>query len=279
MKPFLKKTLFGFAGLVLTSYSAMAAWTFNDADLIIGFQAAGGTGASTNLFYNVGDSYDFANGTGNYGLLGNINDDLVATYGSGWASRTDLYFGAIANRSNLTATLVPAIPGEADAGRVIYVSAATTTVGGSNLRAAFANSSLGTTAVNYGGMKTNVLFGATETANNDGVISLNQSLSPTAWNNSWTVRNPGLAGAAFGNLTGGIQQSFGKAGTENIIDIQRIGQSNTSGGTSPFLTEIVGSIVIGDDGSISAVPETSSSILSIMIGSAAVLRRRRNRVS
>lgn len=267
--------MIGTAGLALLSSSAMAAWTFNDADLIIGFQAAGGTGATTNLFYNVGNSYDFANGTGNYGLLGNINDDLVATYGSGWSNRTDLYFGAIANLSNLAATIVPAVPGESDAGRVVYVSAATTTVGGSNLRNALANSSLGTTATNYGGMKTNVLFGATETVNNDGVISLNQSSSPTAWNNSWTVRNPGLAGTAFGTLTGGIQQSFGKAGLENIIDIQRIGQSNTSGGATPYFTEIVGSIVIGDDGSISAIPETSSSILSIMIGSAAVLRRRR----
>lgn len=267
MKSILRKVMIGTAGLALLSSSAMAAWTFADADLVIGFQAAGGLGATTNLFYNVGDSYDFANGTGTYGLLGNINDDLVATYGASWANRTDLYFGAIANRSNLAGA---GTPGESDNGRVVYVSAATSTLGGSNLRATLGGGSLGTTGSNYGGMKT-FLLTATETANGDGVASLNQAANPTAWANSWTTRNPGLAGTAFGTLTGGIQQSFGKAGLENIIDIQRIGQ------TSSTSTVRVGSIVIGDNGNISAVPETSSSILSIIIGSAAVLRRRRNR--
>ncbi len=270
MKSFLKKALIGTAGLALFSSSAMAAWTFSDPDLVIGFQALAGQGSTTNLFFNAGNSYNFANGTGSNGLLGNINDDLVATYGASWNTRTDLYFGIIGNRSNLAPNLAPATPGVSDAGRTVYVSAATTTVGGAALRPQFGSSTLGTTGTNYAGLRTN-LPTFTETAFGDGVASLNQAAQPVAWNNSWSVRNP-TPGAAFGTLTGGIQQKFGQAGTNNILDIQRMVASTPS--------VYVGSFIVSDNGditAISAVPETSSSVLALAIATAGTFRRRRNR--
>lgn len=265
MKSLLTMALAGTAGLVLFSSSAMAAWTFSSADLVIGFQAVGGTGTTTNLFFNLGDSYAFSQ-NGTLGTVGNINDDLTATYGANWFSRTDLYFGVFANRSNLSPTSDPAGLGT-DAGRTVYLSSPTVSIGGANLRPTLGNSALGNGTTPYAGLRTN-LGGFSETAFGDGVASLNQTTQPVAWSNSWTAWNP-TPGAAFNVFSGGIQQSFGGGGSSAIVDIQRM-----TGG-SP--TTYVGSVIIGSDGSISAVPETSSSLLAAAAGALACFRRRRSK--
>jgi hypothetical protein len=267
MKSLLTKAMIGSAGLVLFSSSAMAAWTFGAADLVIGFQATGGQGATTNLFYNIGNSYDFYTEITPYGVVGNINDDLVATYGSNWSSRTDLYFGVIANRSNLTVGLEPGTPGESDPGRTLYVSAPTLTIGGAPLRPQLGSGSLGTTGTNYSGLK-NVLVTLTETAFGDGVAALTQATQPSQFNNNgWSKWNP-TPGAAFGTLTGGIQQRFGQSGPDNIVDLQRMVANTTS--------EYVGSVIIGDNGSITVVPEPSTSLLAALAAGIVGFRRRRN---
>lgn len=266
MKSLLKRAMIGSAGLALLSSSAMAAWTFSAADMVIGFQATSGTGATTNLFFNLGDSYDFSTANFTYGFQGNINDDLVDTYGANWANRTDLYFGVIANRSNLTALGSPAVPGVSDAGRTVYVSAPTIAIGGAPLRTSLSNTSLGNGATSYAGLRTN-LTGFSETGFADGVASLNQSAQPVQWNNSWTVRNP-TPGAGFAVFTGGIQQQFGAVGTNNIVDIQRMTPSTPS--------TYVGSLIIGDNGDITLIPETSTSALAAFAGALLAFRRRRN---
>lgn len=265
MKSLLKKAIIGTAGLALLSSSAIAAWTFSDADLVIGFQATGGQGSTTNLFFNLGNSYQF-NQDPSLGTVGNINDDLVATYGAGWFGRTDLHFGVIANRSNLSTTFEPGTPGVSDPGRTFYLSVPTVEVGGSNLRPQFGSSSLGTGGSNYAGLRTN-LPGFTETAFGDGVAALNQAALPVQWNNSWSVWNP-TPGAAFGVFTGGIQQSFGAGGTESIVDIQKMVASTPS--------TYVGSVIIGSNGSISAIPEASTSLLTLAAGALLTFRRRRS---
>jgi hypothetical protein len=271
MKPLLKKVMIGSAGLVLFSSPAMAAWTFSDADLVIGFQATGGEGATTNLFFNLGDSYEFNQGNFTYGFQGNINDDLTAAYGAGWASRTDLYFGVFANRSNLTATIDPGVDGVSDPGRTIYLSAPTPVVGGAALRGQLGSASLGNGASSYAGLRTNLTGatggGFTETGFGDGVATLNQAAQPVEWNNSWTVRNP-TPGAAFAVFTSGIQQQFGTLGPNNIVDIQRMTPS------SP--TTYVGSVIIGNNGDIALVPEPSTSLLAAFAGALVAFRRRRN---
>lgn len=265
MKTLLKKALIGSTGLVLFSSSAMAAWTFSDADLVVGFQATGGQGSTTNLFFNLGSSYLF-NQNANLGTVGNINDDLVATYGANWFSRTDLHFGVIANRSNLSTSFEPGTAGVSDPGRTFYLSVPTVDVGEANLRPQFGSSSLGTGGSNYAGLRTN-LPTFTETAFGDGVAALNQAALPVQWNNSWSVWNP-TPGAAFGVFTGGIQQSFGAGGTERIVDIQKMVASTPS--------KYVGSVLIGSNGNISAVPEPSSSLLALAAGALFTFRRRRS---
>jgi len=266
MKSLLRKAVIGSAGLALFSSSAMAAWTFGASDLVIGFQATGGQGSTTNLFFNIGDSYAFNTESTPYGVVGNINDDLVAAYGSNWSTRTDLYFGVMANRSNLTVGIEPGTPGESDPGRTLYVSAPTLTIGGAPPRASFGSGTLGTTGTNFSGLK-NVLATLTETVQGDGVAALTQAGQPSQFNNNgWSKWNP-TPGAAFGTLTGGIQQSFGKVGNDNIVDIQRMVASTQS--------EYVGSVIIGDNGLITVVPEPSTSLLAAAAGGLALLRRRR----
>jgi hypothetical protein len=250
---------------IAVSTQATAAWTFSGADIVLGFQASSGTGSTTNLFFNVGDSFTFNTSSLPYGLVGNINDDLTATYGSNWASRTDLYFGAFANRSNLSAAFDPGdIANGIEPGRTVYVSTPTVNLGEAALMPTFTSSSLAIPASQYGGLRFN-LPDFSETVNADGVSSINQAANPVEWANSWSVRVP-FAGQAFANL-GNIQQTFGAAGIASI-DIQRM--------TPNTPTTYVGSLSILDNGNIVVIPEASTSLLGAAAIGFLAFRRRRN---
>jgi hypothetical protein len=67
-------------GTALTASTAMAAsFTYNDGDLILGFQASGGTGSGKNVFFNLGSAVALRNGT-SMGIKGNINSTLESAY-------------------------------------------------------------------------------------------------------------------------------------------------------------------------------------------------------
>jgi len=250
---------------IAVSTQATAAWTFSDADIVLGFQASSGTGSTTNLFFNVGNSFTFNTSSLPYGLVGNINDDLTATFGSNWASRTDLHFGAFGNRTNLPVGIEPGdIANGIEPGRTVYVSTPTVNLGAAALRPTLTSGSLATPASQYAGLRTN-LPSFTETVDADGVSSLNQAANPVAWANSWTVRVP-VTGQAFGNL-GNIQQTFGAAGVASI-DIQRMTPSTP--------TTYVGSLSILDNGNIVVIPEASTSLLGAAAIGFLAFRRRRN---
>ncbi len=89
-----------FAGLAASANAQMAAY----GDLILGFEASGGTGASTNVEVNLGSIANYASqGPGTY-ALGNLGTDLSNTYGSGWASRSDLTLAIVGSASPTVAT-------------------------------------------------------------------------------------------------------------------------------------------------------------------------------
>jgi hypothetical protein len=64
-------------------------------DLILGFKATGGMGADTNLEVNLGPASDFYNAAaGSTSVLTRMAvQDLVDTYGTDWATRSDLLWG------------------------------------------------------------------------------------------------------------------------------------------------------------------------------------------
>ncbi len=261
--------------MACATQAASAALTFNNGDLILGFQATGGTGATQNVFYNLGSPIDYRDGTNPSGAIGNINSTLSTVYGANWYTRTDLYFGIIGNlngNANTGAGSRAAVNG--DPSRTFYLSTAAASAGSGNLYAAasFPSASLGTAGTNLGGME-GIFPNLTTQA--DGAAILSQSTQPVEWNNSWTVRNP-TPGAAFGVFTGGIQQNFGKAGTSTYVDLQRV--LSTTTGASP--TGVVGggtyetTFAISSTGNISAIPEPSTTLLGAL-GVLALLRRRR----
>ena len=82
-------------GSVLASGVLSAATTtdtFTAGEILLGFYATGGTGASKNLVANLGsfDNFDNNNGTSVSILSASLVADLNATYGSNWNTRTDI---------------------------------------------------------------------------------------------------------------------------------------------------------------------------------------------
>jgi hypothetical protein len=269
-------------GTALTASTAMAAFTYNDGDLILGFQASGGEGSGKNVFFNLGSAVALRNGT-SMGIKGNINDTLVSAYGASWYTRADVYFGVIANGSAGHATdadypdYFEAILG--DPNSTLYVSTPTATAGSGSLYAAgtYSNSDL-TNAGNTLSNTESLLPTLTDLA--DGSAILDQSADAQGWELGWTKYNPfvqGEQGASYDSFSGGIQQRFGKGGVATYADIQRVLATNT--GANP--TGVVGggtyegTLAIGSNGSLTLVPEPSSAMLGVA-GICLALRRRRN---
>lgn len=275
MKSLLKSSFLLGLGAVISASSAMGAFTFTNGDLIMGFQATGGTGATKNVFFNLGAGTTYRDNA-TVGSIGNISTTLEAVYGANWYSRTDLYFGVVGNLNQQPNPVAfgSRNPVDGDPSRTFYVSTATSTVASGVLYTenTFAPASLGSAGTYLSGLETILPALTTE---NDGAAILDQTTKPTEWNNSWTKWNP-TPGAAFDTFTGGIQQNFGKATSETYVDLQRILSTNT--GASPI--GIVGggtyetTFAIGSNGSISAIPEPSAALLG-GLGVIALLRRRR----
>ena len=197
-----------------------APFVFNQADLLLGIQATGGTGASQNIFFNLGNTVTIKN-TPNQGVVGNIAADLTAIYGSEWFTRTDLFFGVIGNRSQISPLLEPGTPPE-ESGRTVYVSRATSAAGAASLRPFLNSGNLGTGGTNYSGIKNYLVVPQTTfVATASGATILDAIANPVEWNNSWKKWNPPSGVAGFGVFTGGIQNNFG-TGSEVLVDVQRM---------------------------------------------------------
>jgi hypothetical protein len=200
-----------------------ATWPPAKGDLLLGVQATGGTGATTNVFFNLGPAHALRDNPNPAGVLVNLNDELTAAFGAGWAARTDLYFGVIGVKSkNAPFGLGSVAPENGDPSRTIYVSRGTTVPGASIPWSGFSISALGSAANNHHGQvdgDTPAINHSTIVANGEGVAAVSQSANPVPWNNSWSTWNP-VPGPAYGVFTGGIQAQMGNAA--NHVDLHRI---------------------------------------------------------
>ena len=202
-----------------------APFAFTDGDLIVGVQATGGVGATKNVFFNLGSGTALRDNV-NQGVKGNINATLTSAFGANWYTRTDLYFGVIANlRGNANSGFGSAPAVNNDPSRTFYLSTTTESPGAGALIAAntYPGSSLGAAATTLSGMETMLVTLYTEA---DHSTILDQTTQSVEWSNGWSSRNP-VPGASFGVFTGGIQQSFGKLTSSTYVDIQRVLSTNT----------------------------------------------------
>ncbi len=246
MKSTIQNILLAAAGLALGATSAMSAdWPPAKGDLVLGVQAISGTGSSTNVFLNLGPAHILRDATEGE-VFANLNEELTAAFGSDWATRSDLYFGAVANRSNGPASGLGSDPEfEGDPSRTIYASRGTDVPGGSTAWTGFVSSALGTAATELGGF----IDAIDDIAGNaNGVMTLSQGANPVQWHNSWSKLNP-VPGTAFSIFTGGIQRSFAnELGSQpKMLDIYRIQGDNGVGSyvTTIFLTD-EGDVLAGE---------------------------------
>nr|MDH4410078.1 hypothetical protein [Verrucomicrobiales bacterium] len=225
MKSFLKNLFLPVAGLALAATAATAApWPPVPGDLILGVQATGGAGATTNVFFNLGPAHVLRDSPNPAGTLVNLNAELTAAYGADWSTRTDLYFGVFANRSNATPSGIgSAAPENGDPARTIYASKGVTTAGTGVPWSGYSVSALGSAATPHQGQIDAVDNIA---ANSNQVMTLDQATNTVEWNNSWSRWNP-TPGAAFSIFTGGIQANINA--TAALVDVFRIVSTTGSG--------------------------------------------------
>jgi len=243
MKSLFSKLFIAAAGLALGATAAMAApWPPAKGDLILGVQAVNGTGSSTNVFFNLGPATTLRDAPNPSTAFGNIKAELTAAFGADWATRTDLYFGITANRSNAPASGLGSVPPvSGDPSRTIYATKGTASPN-ATLPWNFTTSSLGVAATAQVGF-----IEAIDDVPGNQVATLSQGAFPVQWNNSWTEWNP-VPGAGFAIFTGGIQRQFAAVeGTSRLkmLDLFRI-PGDTGDGV------YVTSILLSDEGLVTA---------------------------
>lgn len=192
------KTIYTTALLALSGLAAtlQAQITANANDLILGFHAAGGQGASISLEVDLGSVSTYSGlGAGTSLPITRLAvADLVATYGSNWASRTDLTWGIIGTSSR-TGTGPNGQPAS-----TLWATAPETTLGtqsipytpGSFYAQAYAASNVEAVYANAPGS----LTGATATSNSSTTASINASLA-----GSYAAQDAIQPQASFGFFT------------------------------------------------------------------------------
>ena len=227
----MKKTLL--AAVALTGLAALSnAGAAGSGDLLIGFQAAGGTGASQNLVVDLGNVNINTIGGTLSSLNLDLGSDLSNTYGPNWFSRTDLYWGIVGAN-------YPTANG--DSANTLYAS---TLTGNSSWNRA--------TAASQGTIRANV-FNTYSQINVDGNnaqngVAVGSVLMATTEGGSWSAYNT-YGGTSFGGFNNSIEASVASG-----LDLYRLAPSSTAGlpGT------LQGTLAISSGGVVSAVPEPST---------------------
>jgi len=176
-------------------------------DLILGFRAAGGTGAGVNLEVDLGSVSNFYNGASSMlNLSGLVTQDLINTYGANWGTRTDLFWAAAATDGNAQAdpngkpasTLwATGVPGNA-----------APLEGSSGLQAPAATKMGGLYSGSIGS-----LDGATSTTNSSEAADIDNTQA-----GSWSVQETG--GNSFGFFNPKIDGQVSSVGTLDLYELQ-----------------------------------------------------------
>ena len=224
-----KMALLALASVALLTPAVRGATiTPNMGDVILGFRATGNPGQTLNLEVDLGpvsQFYGLAPGQ-TVPLAGLSTADLVATYGAGWETRADLFWGAIASAGRASGY----------SNGVVNVPVGTLWATAPNCATAFnrgssfaqKNASATLEAVfTPGGAGS--LYGATSTANSAGAAVISASLA-----GSWTLQDNKTAGTSFGYFNPTVDNFEGT----NLV-VSQLYELQPGSGKGTFLGDLV----------------------------------------
>jgi len=262
-------TMLVVAGISVAAFPAKAA-TITAGDVLLGFRATGGTGASSNLIVNLGQADTiFRNATSNISSVKDIGSLLTTTFGAGWDTRSDLFWGAVANANSASGD--PAIDGDPGATNYFTKSQTTLNPGIKTSTASNINSSTSRVSISNNIQGLNTTFGAA-TGTDSVVIA---STGGTTWSSSITASNFGVGSSIEATNVNGIDATG--------LDLYRILDSNAD--ANPSLSVGVpnweGTFTINSSGLVgfavtNAVPEPSRAMFAALGLGGLLLRRRRS---
>lgn len=265
-------TMLAVAGMTLFA-SRASATTYVAGDLLLGFRATGGTGSATNLIVNLGQADTvYRDALANITNVVDIGTLLTSTYGAGWDTRSDLFWGVVGVRT--ASNIGSAVDG--DPVRTNYVTAAQTTVNpGTQSSTAW--------EITNGTARAGVSSAIESFAGNYNAFSAavtNTALLPAATGSTWTSNNDG---ANSFTIAGTIEGNFGNGASGTALDLYRI-LDRTSGANPTGAVGIgsyEGTFTISNAGvvgfAVTAVPEPSRALLA-GLGLAGIAFRRRRTV-
>jgi len=236
------------AAATLPVPSAQAASAVNG-DILVGFRATSGTGSTKNLVVNLGAATALESATAAVDL-GNINADLTATYGSGWAARTNLFWGAVGATGSFDAI-------GTNPARTVYGSRA-------GYQAWLRANSASQAAVTN---KVVALMTAFNGASTAGVTHSNAVVQTASTSNSWSSYQPGgtvansgpVPGISFAFFNPTIEGAF-DSGTA-LVHLYRV--KPAAGAEISTASDYLGALVLESTGKLLFEPATSVSRLSI----------------
>jgi hypothetical protein len=274
------------AGVSVLAFNTKAATTYTAGDLILGFRATGGTGASSTVVVDTGVlASTIRDSTSNIASLidlgSGVGTVLTDTFGANWATRTDIQWGIVGLKS-ASATAGGVVFG--DPKRTVYASEQSTGIAGSAGSTPFdllnaGNVTAAATAVNDFQSTFASYTGAGATYLGGRAAVIETSLANTFEDNVSTNPN-------FSTIPGSVVASSASGISGTTLDLYRIlgqtGQSGQAGGTLA-LGSYEGSFNINSSGmvsytaEISAAPEPSRALLAAIGAGGLLLRRRRTR--
>lgn len=259
------------ASLLLGAAHAPAALTVVPGDLLMGFAKvnAGGTGYQGSTYvYNLGPSVNFRQAGSPSGPIDNINTDLAATFGAGWANDTSIRWGivGVVGATDATTNGDPARTtyfsqdylGSARGSAAIVLSSSQRGSLSTNLRSFFTQKN---------GIPENGAVDGGAIYSVSGVNSFSSFLPPSTATSFGVGINPLTAMSA--GPTAGLDV-YRTLHTATGAALNSSFDSDAVVGTGQY----VGTFTLSDSGSLNFVPEPSVGILALLASMAGLRRRR-----
>jgi hypothetical protein len=245
---------------MLGTAASQAQVTYTAGDILVGFQATGGTGAGNNYVYNLGQGSSFRSATAAVNAA-TIGADLAEVYGTNWFTRTDLLWTIAGVRTNATFGAEASSVVNGDPARTLYISKGASGLGTSTPNSTLASGAVGTGATRMmdaqSGFRTlNGTLERTATPGSGG----RGVIQGTGDINSWSSR---VDNTPFTIFTSNVKQAFGTAGALSYLDLYRIlGRNDLAGIVEPAgvgVSVLQGTFTINTAGNIRFEPPVTAS--------------------